>query len=310
MKHFLSNVRQVSGRIISIDIRSKGRDIRFVSCYAPHSGYSLDEKCIFWDKLNSLARKGREVLYIGGDMNARLHHRFQSEENILGQHIFGRGLGYLRTVSDATLENRSLFLQFCSNNQMKVMNTFFRKHPQNYCTFRENTTVHGADWTPSKYAQLDFWLVDEKWCRSCKDVTARSDIHFPSDHYIVESTVKVKLPGLKETPKHRPKFRQPTEQEWASYNHKLTALLGGVAPSLELAWDDIAKLILSAADSTLTVRNQQQKRSYISRRTWCLIEQRQHAHAQEDSHTVQALTKDIKRNAKNDRKKNCSELIA
>ena len=108
MKHFLHDVDQVSGRIISVTLRGKGRNLRFISCYSPHSGYSTDDKLLFWDKLANIAHKAKEVLYAGGDMNARLQHRFQAEENALGPYIFGRGLNYLRTVSDAILENRTL----------------------------------------------------------------------------------------------------------------------------------------------------------------------------------------------------------
>ena len=45
-------------------------------------------------------------------MNARLHHRLHAEESILGPYIFGRGLEYLHTVSETTLENRTIFAQF------------------------------------------------------------------------------------------------------------------------------------------------------------------------------------------------------
>ena len=76
-------------------------------------------------------------------MNARLHHRFQAEENVMGPNTFGRGLNYLRTVSYATLENRSLFIQFCEEANMNIMNTFFHKTPKGYYTFRE----HHSTWS-------------------------------------------------------------------------------------------------------------------------------------------------------------------
>ena len=288
MKHFLADVQQVNGRIMSIKLRSKGRNLRFVSCDAPHSGYSTDDKIDFWETLSNIASKTREVLYIGGDMNARLHHRFQAEEHVLGPHIFGRGLSYLRNISDATLENRSLFLQFCEKSDLRVMNTFFRKSLKGYCTFRENTTEHGAEWTPTRYAQLDFWLVGEKWAKSCKDVTARPDIHFPSDHYIVESTIRIKLPGFKENPR-------PTTQEWNNYNQQLKEQLGDVIdPNRDLdSWDNFAEIIFRTACNTLSQITPRQKRNYISRRTWNLIEQRQCAHEAENHQVVKELTRQI-----------------
>ena len=68
--------------------------------------------------------------------------------------------------------------------------------------------MHGAEWTPARYAQLDFWLVGKKWIKSFKGVVARPDIYFPSDHYVLEATIKVKPPGIEETPNKRIKFRQ------------------------------------------------------------------------------------------------------
>ena len=80
----MHDVDQVIGRIISVTLRGKGRNLRFMSCYAPHSGYSTDDKLLFWDKLANIARKAKELLYAGGDVNARLPHRFRAEENALG----------------------------------------------------------------------------------------------------------------------------------------------------------------------------------------------------------------------------------
>lgn len=62
------------------------------------------------------------------------------------------------------------------------------------CTFRENITAHGPDWTPRRFAQLDFWLVADSDKRTiCRDVTFRTDILFPSGHYLVVASVGVKL---------------------------------------------------------------------------------------------------------------------
>ena len=173
-----------------------------------------------------------------------------------------------------------------------------------YCTFRENTTEHGAEWTPTRYAQLDFWLVGEKWAKSCKDVTARPDVHFPSDHYIVESTIRIKLPGFKENPRPRPKFRQPTTQEWNNYNQQLKEQLGDVIdPNRDLdSWDNFAEIIFRTACNPLSQITPRQKRNYISRRTWNLIEQRQSAHEAENHQVVKELTRQIKKNARKDRK--------
>ena len=90
--------------------------------------------------------------------------------------MFGRGLVFLNTVSETILENRTLFTQFCTQLEMKVLNTCFRRQAEEICAFRENTTTHGPEWTPTRYAQIDFWLAGETFSKCCKDFRARMDL--------------------------------------------------------------------------------------------------------------------------------------
>ena len=300
MRPFVKDVRQVSGRIISVTLSSYRSDITYTCCYAPHSGYESDSKSQFYDDLILHCDRVRGVHFLGGDMNARLHYRFHSEEDVLGPHVFGRGVDYLGTVADPTLENRLMFISFCKHRGLNVLNTFFRKRPCHQCTFRENTTVHGPEWTPTRYAQLDFWLADESFMRSCKDVQARTDIYFPSDRYIVEAVFAVKLSASNTHKKERvSKFRQPTNAEWHAYNQKLTELIQA-EPTQE--WKDIAKAIAQAAACSLTKLSHRHKRGYISRNTWDLIEKRQAAHEQGRNVEVIELNRNISVNAKKDRR--------
>ena len=300
IRPFVKDVRQISGRIISLELRAKGRNLHFTSCYAPHSGYDTDSKSMFYNDLSKVCRKAKGVHYLGGDMNARLHYRFHSEENVLGPHIFGRGREYLNSVSDATLENRYLFMTFCQQNGLNVLNTFFRKQAQEYCTFRENTTKHGPEWTPTRYAQLDFWLADESRVRSCKGVRARTDIYFPSDHYIVEANFVVKLQGVVDKPKSTiSSFRQPNTEEWQYYNQLLSMNLSGATGE---SWNEVATTIMHVAQQSLTTISNFQKKSYISRSTWQAIQDRQTAHEQGRQQDVEELNKFITKNAKQDKK--------
>ena len=309
MKHCVSDVWQFSGRVITIRVKSLGRDMFFTSCYAPHSGYDLDVKNKFYDNLDTICRN-KPVHFIGGDMNARRHHRLHAEESILGPYIFGRGLEYLNTVSEATLENRTLFTQFCQQLGLKVLNTCFRRQAKECFTFRENTTTHGPEWTPTRYAQIDFWLAGEKVSKCCKDVRARTDLHFPSDHYIVEASFALKLQGEVRQRNHRPKFRQPTEAEWKHYNEELTSYLSTAMQKEQGSCREVPTTIATAASKALSVMRPQQKQQYISRRTWSKIRKRQEAHEQSRSDTVKELTEDIKMRIKKDAILNSVRYIA
>ena len=302
LKHVIQDIKQISGRLMSVTLSSKGRNLCFSSCYAPHSGHDVEKKMKFYDDLLTHARKAKGIHFIGGDFNARLHHRYESEESALGPYIFGRGAEYLERVADCTMESRSLFLQYCLQDGLRVLNTCFRKPPDKYCTFRENTTEHGPQWTPQRYAQLDFWLVADKWRRNCKDVTARTDIFFPSDHYIVEACVVVKLHAENSASTKAPRFRQPTDRQQEQFNNTLQRNLCQVAINSDTTWSEISRCIVEVASRTLTPISSKQKQDYLSEETWQKIVDRQTAHENGDQQAVRDLSTQIKVLARRDKR--------
>ena len=143
LKPFLYEVRQNNGRMMAIRLRSHGMNLAFLCCYAPHSGHPTETKESFYESLQSMLNEFNDVTYLGGDFNARLHHRYSNEINIMGPHIFGRGRSYLERVAPTTRENRDLFVDFCTANDLRVLNTDYPKTASKQVTFRENTTQIG-----------------------------------------------------------------------------------------------------------------------------------------------------------------------
>lgn len=88
LKPFLYEVRQNNGRMMAIRLRSHGMNLAFLCCYAPHSGHSTETKESFYESLQSMLNEFNDVTYLGGDFNARLHHRYSNEINIMGPHIY------------------------------------------------------------------------------------------------------------------------------------------------------------------------------------------------------------------------------
>ena len=90
MKPFLYEVKQISGRIMAIRLRSFGTNITFICGYAPHSGHTTAVKEDFYDRLHLICNEITEHVFIGGDFSARLQYR------------------YLEGVAQSTKENRDL----------------------------------------------------------------------------------------------------------------------------------------------------------------------------------------------------------
>ena len=110
LRPFLYEAKQISSRIMAVKLRSKGKNISFICCYAPQSGHSSETKEDFYDNLQTVYSECREAVFLGGDFNARLQYRYDSEADIMGSNIFGRGRDYLERVAPTTKKNRDLLI--------------------------------------------------------------------------------------------------------------------------------------------------------------------------------------------------------
>jgi hypothetical protein len=286
-----------------VKLRSKGKNVSFICCYAPQSGHSTETKEDFYDDLQTVYSECQEAVFLGGDFNARIHHRYDSELDIMGPNIFGRGREYLERVSSNTKENRDLLVDFCRANMLRILNTDFYKPLSKQATFRENATPVGGPITAENHAQLDFWLTHARQRNLCTDVQSRTDIYMQTDHYMVELSFRVKLSAA-EHQKHNqvaPKFSKPSEYQWKQYNdfiHSRVSLAHG-----DLDIDQFAQTLMTAADICLSKDTVPRKKDYLSHRTWSLISDRQELFTQGLSDEVKALDRQIKKEARADKRR-------
>ena len=76
LRPFLYEVKQISSRIMAVKLRSKDKNISFISCYAPQSRHSSETKADFYDNLQTVYSECREAVFLGGVFNARLQYRY------------------------------------------------------------------------------------------------------------------------------------------------------------------------------------------------------------------------------------------
>lgn len=90
-----------------------------------------------------------------------MHARKEGEEQLMGKHIYGKGLHYLEHHNAASSEeNRSMFIEFCASENLVIKNTMFQKPKHKLITYKEiGTEIFEAPWGPehNKYAQLDYF---------------------------------------------------------------------------------------------------------------------------------------------------------
>ena len=141
------------------DLCVTGGKIIVCSAYAPHSGKSFADRRRFYSNLGTfLASESRHgPALVLGDFNARLHHRFPGEENIMGPHVFGDPGAAYNPAS-----NRSLLAELCVKQTLVIGNTLFDKPPEKQITCY-NVGKRACDFpTPDNFGQIDFALISQE----------------------------------------------------------------------------------------------------------------------------------------------------
>lgn len=109
--------RGVSERIMILRLSIDGGFVTIISAYAPTLSSSPEAKDHFYSQLSETVREVRsgDRLMLLGDFNARVGQDNNSWLDCLGEH----GIGKLN-------ENGQRVLEFCSQNQLCVTNTYFK----------------------------------------------------------------------------------------------------------------------------------------------------------------------------------------
>ncbi|XP_049796078.1 uncharacterized protein LOC126212707 [Schistocerca nitens] len=135
----VTSVHRVSERLMSIKIDSTAITAHVVSCYAPQTGCTEDEKDKFWNSPDVLLREvpQDESIIVGGNLNG---HFRAHKEGYMRCHG-GHGLGVWK-------DDGCWILDFAESHDLIVTNTYFKKRP-----------THLANYTSGGHAtEIDYWL--------------------------------------------------------------------------------------------------------------------------------------------------------
>ena len=88
--------------------RTTFKPLCMINGYAPQSLKSIEEKEAFYHNIEELVNKfnSSHIVMCMGDLNARLHYRFESEQDVIGPYVFGKGDYYSKQQSNNTTESR------------------------------------------------------------------------------------------------------------------------------------------------------------------------------------------------------------
>ena len=151
-----------------------------------------------------------------GDFNTRLHGQMTGEESVIGKHVWGRGVKFLKTQDQADKEQRALLVTTLKASTHVHMNSFFEKCAEKKIT-RSDWNSNGPPYIPQRYAELDAIIANQRSRNMVKNVESNTKTDFPSDHFPVEARLKIKLA------KHR--GRPPDKSnEWKNLSNRMKKL--------------------------------------------------------------------------------------
>ena len=176
----------VSDIIATIRLQCKQVNMTALQVYAPTSTAEEEEMEEFYEKVQHVVDEipRGDVLYVIGDWNAKVG---QDETNGTTGRL---GLGERNERGDQLVE-------FCSRNDLLIMNTFFKLHARRLYTWisPDQTTRN----------QIDYIICKTRWRISVRRVTTLPGAECGTDHNMLIEDVKIKLKRIKRA-KQTPKY--------------------------------------------------------------------------------------------------------
>lgn len=166
-KNKIDSYTFVNERILTIRFKVERGFLTVIGVYAPEEGRKA-ETMEFYECLQKqlTACKKTEYIIIAGDLNARVGN--QPIPQVVG------------TFGECHLnENGRQLRDFCTFNELKITNTFFRKKE-----------IHKYTWAARGYRSvIDYVIVNKKMSSQIQDTRVYRGSDISSDHYLVASKI-------------------------------------------------------------------------------------------------------------------------
>jgi hypothetical protein len=118
-------------------LRCTGGSLAIINTHAPHEGRP-DEIQDHWQTVHDVLDEigPHPIKLLCGDMNARLHYRYEEETDVIGPFYTGRGQVFLELPQTPT-ENREALVELMHSHQLVASNTFFEKKRKHLVSYHE-----------------------------------------------------------------------------------------------------------------------------------------------------------------------------
>lgn len=170
------DIIQHSNRMISIILNTKIGTFTITGVHMPHAGDSMLNKKKAYHALDEVEKtysRGCNIHMIGEDFHARIITRVPAEHTYIGPHIYNPDEATFDKSSNGQLEIREMFLDFCSENNFAIMNTWFQKTQDKLVTYRSpKENIFNTQLNTNNFGQIDHILAKHKWKNEVTDSEA------------------------------------------------------------------------------------------------------------------------------------------
>ena len=167
----------ISERLMHLRIPlAKERFLSVINVYAPTMTYTDEEKEGFYEELAAVvdAVPASDKLLILGDFNALVGKDYRTHRGVLGK--FGKG---------NMNSNGELLLNFCSQRQLCITNSFFNQPDKNFYTWMHPRSKH--------FHLLDYVVTRRPDMHEVLSPKAMCGAECSTDHYLVQSLLRLKV---------------------------------------------------------------------------------------------------------------------
>ncbi|CAK1578734.1 unnamed protein product [Parnassius mnemosyne] len=242
-------------------VNTKPCHLNLVVVYAPTAGSTEVEIQDFYrlleDNLRSLPR--REVTLLMGDLNAKVGST--RHEDHLREVVGKYGLGERNNRGE-------MWLQFCAENSLTIMNTCFQNHPR-----RLYTWVMPGDRARN---QIDYIAIAKRWRSSIINTKTYPGADCGSDHKLLVAVTSVKLKKcLRSSVIHHGRPSPETLSTFKEvFSKKVTYVKLNNSIDIDTKWTTIKNIILDTRKETQQQNYCSPRKAWISEETWKVINER------------------------------------
>ena len=180
----VSEVEQISDRMIVVKLQAEPVDIVLVQVYMPTTDHEDEEIERMYEQLDEIVckQKGTDYVVIMGDMNAVVGEGRNEME------VGKFGLGKRNDRGERLVE-------FCKGNKLMITNTWFEQEKRRRYTWKKPGDT-------GRY-QIDYMMVKQRYRNSVKSSWSYPGADVDSDHNLFSMRVQVRLKKIKKGKRQR-----------------------------------------------------------------------------------------------------------